>query len=298
MKNLNAFFCSLFILFILSGCTNAIYFYETEKVSITLEARPDPSQPVSGNVGIKQRVVVITPPKEDNGTPPKKDDAVSMISKFNLVIEEDTRWNPITIESTLLTGEAVTGLGPTEKQRAFEAVGGISPTDFTPALTSLRVLYDAIESVNPDFGEDKEQERSFQNKRTAIISNLNNASNRILGKFPESFKKYQWNSKTKVILGSGFEVPVGEDGFKALTFYRDGLKLSVESLQKLTKNFQEKDFEFYRDSEPVSDLATKQEYTSFHDDQRDTLQKLDTEIKRDGAVQDAFKFYTDLFLNG
>ena len=71
----NNSFCWILLTF-LTGCSNALYFYETEKISLTAEARPDSSQPVQGSLGIKQRVVLIAPKGRNN-------DAVSSISSFS-----------------------------------------------------------------------------------------------------------------------------------------------------------------------------------------------------------------------
>jgi hypothetical protein len=54
-------------LFGAAGC-NAIYFYETDKVSLTVEVRPDSTGPVQGNFGLKQRVVAFVPKR--NGSRP------------------------------------------------------------------------------------------------------------------------------------------------------------------------------------------------------------------------------------
>lgn len=91
-------YCAMVFLFF--GCSNAIYFYETEKISISFEARPEAAQMVSGNIGVKQRVALMVPPKSD--------DSKSMISKFDLRIEDKVGWDAITIESVLLTGSAAT----------------------------------------------------------------------------------------------------------------------------------------------------------------------------------------------
>ena len=67
MLTLNKFSSALFaaVLFTLSGC-NAVYLYETDKVSLTLEGKPaDASEPVTGSLGIKQRVVLIVPSSQD-----------------------------------------------------------------------------------------------------------------------------------------------------------------------------------------------------------------------------------------
>lgn len=45
----------------LNGCSNALYFYETEKIAMNLEGRPDSSQPVQGSLGLKQRVAIVVP---------------------------------------------------------------------------------------------------------------------------------------------------------------------------------------------------------------------------------------------
>ena len=51
-------------LFVFSGCRNAVYFYQTDKISFTAEARPDGTSPLSATLGIKQKVALIVPSKE------------------------------------------------------------------------------------------------------------------------------------------------------------------------------------------------------------------------------------------
>jgi hypothetical protein len=103
---------------LLTGCKNALYFYETEKISLTAEARPDSSQPVQGSLGIKQRVVLIAPRKNDN------DDAVSAISSFNFKIipKAGTIFNPVLIQTAFITGEAADKLGPVPATLAAQAI--------------------------------------------------------------------------------------------------------------------------------------------------------------------------------
>jgi hypothetical protein len=48
-------------LLVLAGC-HSVYFYETDKISLTIEARPDATGPIQGNFGLKQRVVAFVPP--------------------------------------------------------------------------------------------------------------------------------------------------------------------------------------------------------------------------------------------
>jgi hypothetical protein len=56
------FLCLVAVLAV-AGC-NSIYYYNSDKVSLTLEGRPDPSAPVSGNLGIKKHIVLVVPSTE------------------------------------------------------------------------------------------------------------------------------------------------------------------------------------------------------------------------------------------
>ena len=107
------------ILLLVSGCTNALYFYETEKVSLTIEARPDSSQPVQGNLGIKQRVALVSPGKGRSGG-----DALSAISSFNFQIipESGTIFDPTLIQTAFITGEAASDLNDEQAANAAEAI--------------------------------------------------------------------------------------------------------------------------------------------------------------------------------
>ncbi len=93
------------------SCSNTIYFYETEKISLTVEGRPDSTQPVQGNLGIKQRAVLIVPPK-DGG------EALSAISSFQFTKLPGGFFNlgTVAIRSALVTGEAATS--PSTPQQA------------------------------------------------------------------------------------------------------------------------------------------------------------------------------------
>lgn len=51
-------------LLLLAGC-HSVYFYETDKISLTVEVRPDSTGPIQGNFGLKQRVVAFVPPRAD-----------------------------------------------------------------------------------------------------------------------------------------------------------------------------------------------------------------------------------------
>ncbi len=113
MKRIHMTLLCCAMVFFFFGCSSAIYFYETEKVSITLEGRPDAAQPVSANIGVKQRAALVAPPKSDNSK--------SLVSKFDLLVkdEPDSWWDSLTIDSILLTGSAATKMEGENANRAF-----------------------------------------------------------------------------------------------------------------------------------------------------------------------------------
>lgn len=100
---------------LLIGCGNTMYFYETEKISLTVEARPDSTQPVQGSLGVKQRVGLVVPKKKKDG------EALSAISSFNFKItpESGTIFNPVLIQTAFITGEAAAKLN--DKQTGSNA---------------------------------------------------------------------------------------------------------------------------------------------------------------------------------
>lgn len=99
----------LLLSLLLSGCANSMYFYETEKISLTVDARPDPSQPVQGNLGIKQRVALVVPKKSNDDT--GDGEALSSISSFNFrIIKKDWALNPILVQTAFVTGDAAVEL--------------------------------------------------------------------------------------------------------------------------------------------------------------------------------------------
>jgi hypothetical protein len=106
--------------FMLNGCaTNTLYFYETEKISLTVEARPDSSQPVQGSLGLKQRVALLVPKKSNEQS--ADGEALSAISSFNFKIKDESGFNPILIQTAFITGAAaneLNGDGNSKKARA------------------------------------------------------------------------------------------------------------------------------------------------------------------------------------
>jgi hypothetical protein len=100
-----------------SGCSNALLFYETGKVALSLEARPnDASQPVQGSLAFKQRTAAVVPPL-------KNGDAGAMISSFRFA-KEPGFTGPITIQTALITGAAATKV--VEEKKSSQVAQAIS----------------------------------------------------------------------------------------------------------------------------------------------------------------------------
>lgn len=141
----NKFYLVVLFIIMLQGC-NSIYFYETDKYSLTVEGRPDVTSPVSFNFGVKQRIAAVVPEKgikncEDasiNGANNEKNDdnckvdnngeAVALMSYFNLDKENEDGWlnDPITVETAFITGKVAASLGASEKNTAGEVLNAIS----------------------------------------------------------------------------------------------------------------------------------------------------------------------------
>jgi hypothetical protein len=135
---------------LLSGC-NALYFYDTEKISLTLEGRPDSSQPIQGSLGLKQRTAIIVPPKEkgkDNLTAVKEEnkkdgaDALSIISSFRFGKVPGTLFNlgAVTIQTALVTGDTAKSLSD-EQAKALSAAltGGLDIPDSEVAVVNKKI---------------------------------------------------------------------------------------------------------------------------------------------------------------
>lgn len=145
---------------LLGACAgNPVYFYETEKIAFTVEARPDVSQPVQGSLGLKQRIVLITPRKIDDdvslptdtnsgiktgdttkGTKIKSGDSVSVLSTFRFSKTPSTNAlvgvGAFLIQSALITGDAVECAVPGSHDNGCVQDTGATPTKAGTASTS------------------------------------------------------------------------------------------------------------------------------------------------------------------
>lgn len=144
MRKINAYSISLGLAILLNGCSNALYFYETEKISLTAEARPDSSEPVQGSLGVKQRVALVTPRMTK-----KQGDALSSISSFSFKItpEAGTPFNPVLIQTAFITGDAAANLSATDAQNAAQAIT-LEGVDISPASKLAEQIVSTIDDDN------------------------------------------------------------------------------------------------------------------------------------------------------
>lgn len=120
----------------LGGC-NALYFAESAKVALSVEARPDASQPVQGSFGGKQRTVVVAPPVAADR------ESTAMISSFRFGREPKagSLFGPIEIHTALVTGEAARSLNPKQARDAALAIAG---APIPPAAEQAREIVGAM----------------------------------------------------------------------------------------------------------------------------------------------------------
>jgi hypothetical protein len=124
----------LLFVYLLPGCSNALMFYETGKLSLTIEGKPDSSQPVQANLGFKQRTAVVAPPMRKGDT---MANASSMISSFR--VHKQSGWGPLTMRTALVTGTAARELDRDTAVGVAEALSGV-PLTFNddPSAKALR----------------------------------------------------------------------------------------------------------------------------------------------------------------
>jgi len=144
---------TLFLSLLLTGCANSIYFYETEKISLTVEARPDSTQPVQGNLGIKQRVAMIVPRKSNDNADGKDGEALSTVSSFDFRIMDDKnffRFNPILIRTAFVTGEAA--------DKLYDKAPGVAKvlSSYDQALKEIKVESKQLDEIIAHVAKDSD----------------------------------------------------------------------------------------------------------------------------------------------
>jgi len=212
------------------GC-NSVYFYETEKVSFTIEGRPDPTAPVAANLGLKQRVVLIAPASAETGTNQATGDALSVLSSFRFQIHAKEPRQPfsrMTIDSALITGRPAQSLLPKETANAISALtGGEVQPIISYDISVLRMMFQGVKQLQATLPADSD----YQDQIKALTGNLNALD----GLAPQKYDALIFCTieNGNFIARSNRDVSdtiPGEPGFdRVLTYWHD-LDMSVKAL--------------------------------------------------------------------
>jgi hypothetical protein len=149
---------------LICGC-NSIYFYETEKVALNIEGRPDATRPVSGTFGASMHVAAVVPSKnsDENGPP---GEAMSLISYFNFEKDDANTRNPfddpLTIETVLITGAAHEKLK--EKGAAANVFNALSEVAAKKAAKSVPEEKENISDLMTEINEAYKNESDTNKK--------------------------------------------------------------------------------------------------------------------------------------
>ena len=245
--------CLMLMLFV-AGCTNTIYFYETEKISLTLEGKAaDAAAPIMGNLGIKQRVVAVVPSREastptntqssdGSGKADASADAMAMISYFDFKKRDnkpgEAFWlDPVTIETAFITGRAARCLTSPQATQAFQSIAGIAKTIDLRDVAAIERLYSDLSNLAND-GNDPKAAR-----HVAAINEL--AFLALPACIP--IARYTWTPGADPAVSAGRLTRPGQltepaaaadpkmpkgDAFKRLRIYLSTLSNSVKALQE------------------------------------------------------------------
>lgn len=146
----------------LTGCSNALYYYDKQVVGVNIEGRPDPSAPVQVSIGLKQRTAIIAP-----GTCGKDDgnDAVSLASYFKAKKNNDGsgQFGKITISASFATGEAA----PSDSQTADSCKKKINGAQSYHSLT--RINEGAVQPSTSSYSADTPDDSA---KAAALVKAL------------------------------------------------------------------------------------------------------------------------------
>jgi len=153
-----------------------MYFYETEKISLTVEARPDSSQPVQGSLGIKQRLALIAPKKNQNDSSKGVGEAVSALSSFSFKImpKENNLFDSVLIQTAFVTGEAAAKLD--------------TPEDVAKVASAITLEGGEIENI------DKHAECVFNNAVNAVPNKLDLLKEIVKKDNSRNFSDRDWNN--------------------------------------------------------------------------------------------------------
>ncbi len=119
VRRVTAFCVLSFNGFLVSNCTDiqdrALVYGERSGVNIALRSDPAKALPLEVNAGVQRRVTTLVPPKERNDNRRPTDEAVSLVSTFDLTynnanIEEGLFGGTTRIASIFTSGSAATAL--------------------------------------------------------------------------------------------------------------------------------------------------------------------------------------------
>lgn len=183
--------------FLLIGCVSPMYFYETEKISLTVEARPDSSQPVQGSLGIKQRLALIAPKKNLNDSNKGDDgEAISAITSFSFKImpKPGNLFDPLVIQTAFVTGEAAK-LEESLVQKVAEAitVGNLSAKQSFATNKIVEKLFSADNKLDKKKLEDFLRCAGFNENE--VRNYVNKYQDKDLNDFKTAFKEdFTWEA--------------------------------------------------------------------------------------------------------
>lgn len=231
MIKLRMVVCWVVLAVALTGCSNAITYYHTERASIALEAKTtDPQQPLQGNVGIKSRTVVVAPGKkapdegarQGAGTYNELGEAASVISDFKLERKESGVFGTTHINSAFITGDAAKA-APVESATAISGLG-FGPISDTSVydFEFLSLMYDQLKNLGTN-GDDAEAARHVK-----LLDTLGD----LLPKDLSGKTYYIIDAASNIKEIEGKTVTIKRN-FKGALRYEDYLRDSLVAIQKM-----------------------------------------------------------------
>ncbi len=259
----------------LAGCSNALYFYETEKISLTVEARPDSSQPVQGSLGIKQRVVLIAPQKRKN------DDALSAISSFSFKIipKPNTPFNPVLIQTAFITGEAAACLSEPEAQLAAQAIA------FDHVNLSAGAKYTLMRNIVNSL---KEQNTEEDNKHLDLLSGLGKSV--VPAAYPVPIFRLDSTNNLDITSAKGADVEYA-DIDSALSYWGE-LDGSVQKLKFVLSDPGQYKFKDI----PVTNEMIKNGLQNEQETTQQEVDRISSELGKNPIYLDAVQYFIDKYI--
>jgi hypothetical protein len=288
------------------GC-NALYFSETEKISLTLEGKADASEPVSGNFGGKSRVVAVVPSKlngkgkSDSGAGTRSsattravdelsvrdlenraaEDSLSMLAYFDMKREGKANelFAPITIKTSFITGEAALvytgGKSTFNAADALKVITGVDKAVVHASIPSVTGLRTRLRTEEP-----------FKSSKAAadLVKEMDT-----LGAYvPESYDFARYDSGSSTFTRKSG--PVAAQGFDRLDEYYGELKGSDENLSRLLSKSPAK---VAVDGEELKGQLAIDFLSSELAKVKARKSKLEEQLARDPVYRAALRFYAD-----